>query len=308
MNRNSSFELLRIILMMMIIVHHCIVHGLGLTSLDPARDTTLVIPDSWMSYSCIINCFCICAVNCFVLISGYFGIMTNRKKIAFLLFALFFYTILFSFIPYLTQAQYLKAITSLLFLSHSSYWFAIDYLFLMAFAPILNIAFERFSKSQLQFFLLSLLLITIYFGFLWGHPANHDGYTLLQFILMYCIGRKIRLVDYSISKTFAISGYILTSVLCGLLMWLMWEKEFPRYAWRITYYNNPFIILSSIFLFLIFKDIKLKSRAINSLAKSSFGIYLIQSSPIAGKLLYSYIKDKAIEYQSIPQSFAGGVS
>lgn len=296
MIRNSSFELLRILLMVMIIIHHCIVHGLGLSGFDPSLNTTLVIPNKWILPACLSNCFCICAVNCFILISGYFGIRTNKKKFLFLLFALIFYSIILNLIPNLIEGNYKKAINSILFVSHSPYWFVVDYLFLMAFAPIINLAFERLPHKQLHLFISSLLIISIYFGFVWGHTANINGYTLLQFILMYCIGRIIKIKKYSIRRINGIFVYILSSALCGICMWILWKYGFPKYAWRMTYYNDPLIIISSISLFLVFKDIQIRSNTINTLAKSAFGIYLVQSSPFVANIIYSWIREKALVF------------
>lgn len=306
MNRNSSFELLRLILMVMIVIHHCIVHGLGLTSFDPNWGTNLCIPGKWVFPACLSNCFCICAVNCFILISGYFGIRTNKTKIIYLLFALFFYAITLNFIPNIVEGKYINACKALLFISKSPYWFVIDYLFLMVFAPILNLAFKKLPNKDILLYTLSLLIISSYFGFVWGHAANSNGYTLFQFILMYCIGRLIRLKDFSIKKFWGIAGYILASGLCGVFMFIFWKYGFSKYAWRMTFYNNPLIIIASIFLFLVFKDLEIKSKIINSLAKSAFGIYLIQSSPFVAHFLYVWIREHAFEYANNQSYTQGG--
>jgi len=51
-------------------------------------------------------------------------------------------------------------------------------------------------------------------------------------------------------------------------------------AWQITNYNNPLIVFAAISFFLLFKNIKLKSKLINTLAKSTLAIYLISSSKL----------------------------
>ena len=101
--RKSSFELLRLILMVMIIVHHCIAHGLMLKELPDYPDAQIFIHDSEMPVFIMLNSLCICAVNCFVLISGYFGIHTSWRKAFFLIFALLFYTLIFTTLPHLAE-------------------------------------------------------------------------------------------------------------------------------------------------------------------------------------------------------------
>lgn len=287
--RNSNFELLRLILMVMIIIHHCIAHGLALAGLDPEFHYSMDLPEKWTGGFMLINCLCICAVNCFVLISGYFGIHTNKKKVFYLVFALIFYTIIFNVFPNIVLGKYFKAIKYSLFLSHSNYWFVIDYLFLMVFAPMINMAFDKMSKCYINIFIIGLIVISVYFGFVWGHAANKNGYTLLQFILMYCIGRFIAQRKYSLQQSKSIALYLVCSLICGFLMWGLWSAGYPLLSWRMTYYNNPFIILSSIGLFLCFKDYTFVSKRINTIAQSAFGIYLFQSSAFIGRTMYTEI-------------------
>lgn len=96
--RNSSIELLRLLLMFLIVLGHCIIHGLGLYGISPYSHGTINhIPDSQILFAMIIYCFCTYAVNCFILISGYFGINLSKKKFLSLLFALIFYSIFLMF-------------------------------------------------------------------------------------------------------------------------------------------------------------------------------------------------------------------
>lgn len=287
-NRSSSIELLRLILMVMIIIHHCIVHGLGLSALSPFYSSNLIIPYNEMPIWIGINSCCICAVNCFILISGYFKIKVTSYKFINLLFTLCFYSILLTIVPDVIDENWKEAIRNSLFLTHSPYWFVIDYLFLMVFAPMLNLAFDTFLSSKRRLIILGLLIISCYFGFVWGHSVNINGYTLLQFITMYCIGREIKLSQFSMARTPSILLYIISSGICAVLCWLFWDKGYNQYAWRVTYYNNPLLILSSIGLFVVFMNGHIQSKLINRIALSAFGIYLFQSSPCVASLMYTH--------------------
>ena len=199
-SRNSSFELLRLVLMLMIVVHHCLVHGLGLKGLDPSSNTQILINDSMMIPDMIMNAFCICAVNCFILISGFFGIKVTKDRVFTLIFTLIFYTILLNILPFLLIGNWKVALYNCLFLSQSPYWFVIDYLFLLAFAPLINLAFQTFSQRSLLRFVFALIIISCYFGYIWNHNVNTNGYTLIQFITLYSIGRIIRISRFFNSK------------------------------------------------------------------------------------------------------------
>lgn len=74
-NRNSNLELLRIVCMLFIICHHWIVFildncGYHVPLGDTKQDYTSVF----------LNSFFIIGVNCYVLISGYFGIKLSKKS------------------------------------------------------------------------------------------------------------------------------------------------------------------------------------------------------------------------------------
>lgn len=282
--------------MVMIVIHHCIVHGLGLSGLSAQFERQLVLSPDQMEIAFGINAFCICAVNCFILISGYFKINVSAKRFINLLLSLIVYTILLAIIPNLIEGNYKGALKACLFLSHSPYWFVIDYLFLMVFAPMLNLGFEIFSKHERRLILIGLILISSYFGFLWGHMANKNGYTILQFITMYCLGREIAISRIRITIPKSTIIYIGVSVFLASIGWICWKTGRHELAWRTTYYNDPLLIISSVGLFMLFSNINFHSKFINILAKSAFGIYLFQSSVVIGSVMYEWLQYNSRSY------------
>lgn len=143
--RDSSFELLRLILMFLIVFHHAITHGLGLDSFASWSMLSLLIPDDEMYLYLSLNNLGIFAVNAFVILSGYFGIKTTWRKATTILLSVLFYTVLFSSLPVFVKGDYHTGIRSLMFISHTPYWFITDYLVLMLFAPVFNKAYENCS-------------------------------------------------------------------------------------------------------------------------------------------------------------------
>lgn len=293
MNRDSSIELLRLVLMVMIVIHHCIVHGLGLEYIsNPAGGDVLIAPHLMLGAD-IINGLCICSVNCFVLISGYFSIRTTKRKMLFLFLSATIYALLFNVLPLAIEGDIKGALDNCLFLSHQSYWFITDYLFLMIFAPMINLFFENASVKTLGYFTASILIISCYFGFHWKLDVNVNGYTLFQFITMYCIGRYIAVKKFDISKWKAASCYALCALATGLLMWWFWHRGKAAVAWKFSYYNDPLLILAAVGLFMLFKNFKFENRIVNNLAKSALGIYLFQESVAVSRVLYGYLRDVA---------------
>ena len=199
-------------------------------------------------------------------------------------------------VPDIVTANWKAVIKDCLFLSHSPYWFVIDYMFLMVFAPILNHGFEKFSKYNRRLIIIGLILISCYFGFLWCHSANKNGYTILQFITMYCIGREIAISKLSMSILASTLIYFLASLLLSVCGWICWKIDLPELSWKTTYYNDPLLVISSIGLFLLFKNIRFQSKTINKIAKSAFGIYLFQSSSFIGSIMYEWLQTYGMEF------------
>ena len=281
----------------MIVVGHCIIFGLGLYGICPySKDVINLVPTDEMPVVMIIYSFCTCAVNCFILISGFFGIQLTKKKFVNLIFALLLYSVLFNTIPQLFNGNIRGAILSILLLSHSPYWFIIDYLFLMAFAPLLNDLFKRMTARYCNLLLSVMVIASCYFGFLWSHPVNTDGYTLFQFIMIYCIGRLIRERGYNIHRNKAIALFIMGCLVTGGLMYVVYLSPLTDYTWRICYYNNPLVIFNAIMLFYIFLNTNVHSKCINYLASSSLAIYLVQSSQWVSGKMYEKI---SFEYTQI---------
>lgn len=290
MSRNSSIELLRLLLMVMIIIHHMIVHGLGYSSFEN-NISSIFIPESHFFVSTFINCLTVGSVNCFVLISGYFGINPSLKKIKHIIYILLFYTLVFNVIPEIINGKLFNGFMHCFFLSHTPYWFVLVYLFLMIFAPMINLYFSSRGLKQIRFVMIGLIILSCYFGFVWGNPANKNGYTIIQFIMMYCVGRWISVENIKLNRVYSILGYVLSCLACASIAYCFFVNGKYDFVWRLTYYNNPFVVLSSMFLFLLFKDYSYHSAIINNISKSSLSIYLIQSSSLVASLMYKFVRD-----------------
>ena len=276
--RNSSFELLRLVLMTLIVIHHSIIHGLGFSGMGLNESASVILDSHLIPAALVIDCLCICSVNCFILISGYFSINLRLKKFLLLSVTLFIYTLIFNTGFLISERKWLTALASMFVFSHCKYWFVRDYIYLMLFAPIINNLFTSLNKRLLHIFILTTIVISCYLGFVWNNDPNPTGYTLFQFIMIYCIGRYIKLYGVKLNRTKSFLLYILSAIATGLLMSIFWICDNQRLAMRTINYNNPLIILSAIGLFLFFRTFHFKSKFINKIAQSAFAIYLIQSS------------------------------
>lgn len=143
----------------------------------------------------LMNC-CIVAVNCFVLISGYFRIKPSWKGFFNLYFQCAFYAVGFAVLAYLFhEGSFRQIIKSGFALSETNLWFVRTYFGLYLFAPLLNAAITSFTARQRLLVLVFLCVVDIYLGYLHQiAEIGTDGYNLIHFIYLYYIGSFISYV------------------------------------------------------------------------------------------------------------------
>lgn len=88
--RLSSFEAVRIVAILMVLVVHCVRNKFEVT--DPH---TLALECGWLSWEeCVMASFGILGVNLFILISGWFGIRLSARGVFGIFFVIIFYRLL----------------------------------------------------------------------------------------------------------------------------------------------------------------------------------------------------------------------
>lgn len=272
--RNSNIELLRIISMLFIISHHFLVHGMHIWQDSSSSNFLLLSLDA---------CFYV-AVNVFVLISGYFGIRFEWKKIL----TVYFLTAFIGLFCYLTHlfiddASFGRSVIwqTVFSISHGHTWFIRVWIYLFLFSPIINTALNTFDKQQLQLVLFLLTIICVYFGWFWQGEVNKDGYNLINFIWIYSIGYYLNhFFEYNAKCSLI---YIVVWLLCSIINVILFIILDSYCAWT---YNNPFIVVASIAFFLYFRSLNFISKSINAIAQCTLGVYLIHEHAYISPIIY----------------------
>lgn len=265
--RDSNIELLRCLLMFMIVIVHITGHNI----MDSDNPVQLGEKNWW--WANFLESLSEPAVNCFVLISGYYTIKLSFKKIVVFLLPILFYEVLLSLLQY----RYYHEIS----ITPFHYWFVRIYFGLMLLSPLLNIALKYVSKNQLATILILLLLFYSVFSTppLWCLSGN-EGRNMLIFIMLYLIGYYIRhYYEENYSSGIYLLTYILLCVVLNIETYLL--ARIGRYAGSATLsynYDNILVILMAISLFLFFSKLHVKSRFINYVARSAFFVYIISEN------------------------------
>lgn len=304
--RNSNFELLRIITMLLIVFHHSIVHGLLVNSTALGQGNP-VTPQIWgtVFVGQMVAMFGKVAVAIFVMISGYFLVNSKSsgkrslKKVLFLTAQVYFYSV----IIYLVAAHF-KWINpkdsgtlqqAFLPLFYNTNWFATEYLMLYLIYPYLNVALHNINQRQHRNLILILIVTFTVVPTIFPNFGNYGSYGLLVvFILYYVIGAYIRL--YNLKNEKKIGGILAISSVLLLVIVIYCNDYLGKISNNQHYYINSLnivqqysfiIVLIAIGIILFFKHIDLgQNRVINTIAATTFGIYLIHDNPIMEQAIW----------------------
>lgn len=266
--RNSSFELLRIILIIMILIEHGNMWFIGGGYISQSEHLA----------KCIIESLCIGSVNAFVLISGWFGIHTGLKKIGNLVFLLMFCTIpllivaIFSgWLPYTALAS-IDGVYQYVF-GGNAYWFVVDYIGLLIVSPVLNKGVTSLDKNQLRNLLWAAFVLIVIYDFVFRVQVlgSEGGYSVLWFGFLYLLARYIRIYECRVLDKYCWQ-ILITAVLV--------QSALFYYGLIGMRYTNPLILIESVCLIFIFKKWKFNSYTINYAATGCLMAYMLHMQPI----------------------------
>ncbi len=271
--RQSNFELLRLVCMLMVLNLHSFwgyEYGMGLLNmLDFFRES-----------------LCICAVDCFVLISGYWGIRWKARSFYNLVFQIFFYAFaVYLFCVGSGIVEFDKGIFIENFKSLYKFWgFITCYLVLYFLAPLLNAFVEKTDCKKLLFY--------IFVMFIAENFVVRVNSGTLNFCLLYLIGRWISRTSLLQKIKFnPLYAYLIVSVIItGIVLFLHVKLHLnatQMQSFILGYsYSSPLVILQAVFLFLLFGKLNIQNRAINWCAASCLSIFLIHMHPTIKEIGY----------------------
>ena len=284
--RNSNIELLRIVCMCFVIGSHTIM-----------QYKSVEIGTAEYYIGNILRSFFMVAVNCFVIISGYFGINLNLRKLIKMSIQVSFYSIsiyIITVILGIHEVNIKKDILILFPIITKRYWYITVYFVLCLISPLLNIIIENISKNQFRLillvsFILFYALPTLLYTVNAPTITSDAGYGIVNFICLYFLGRFIKLY-YKNKKTTIYYGsrFVISSLalfLANHILTLIFGFPFSSFI----SYDTVFSFISAFMIFMIFEQITIKSNLINNLAKYSLVAFIIHMHPTLFDYLFSNV-------------------
>lgn len=221
-------------------------------------------------------------VNCFIMISGYFGIKWKWRSFSNLIFQILFWGVVAYSVALWCGwhnhgfTEFVKEELGFV----TGRWFIPAYITLYIIAPLLNSFVDQCSQKQLGKYIIIFYLFSTVYGYFMHSTEFNEGMSMISLIGIYLIGAYLRRYDLKLTtKTplwdfgvYLLLGLILVGLNIGLIFSGISISPFG--------YLNPIIILQSGFLFLCFKKLNIGNlRVVNYIASSAFAVYLFHIHP-----------------------------
>lgn len=259
--RNGNFEVLRIISIIFIILHHYVFYG-NLMNVDGTEIVNNLLGNFLYIGGKI-------GVHIFILITGYFMIQSKFKikKVIKLILETVFYIVLLE----ITYVYILKQKTEIEIVWRG-YWFVNEYITIYVLSPFINKLLKSCNKKQIQI----LILILIIFSQIY---VKGNLYLL---IISYIIGAYISMYSEEFSKIkagiwalFALINWLIIFELMIIIAYSKFEIDYRKFA----QIDSIFEIMAAFSMFMCFKGLNIKNdKVIQFIASSSFGVYLLHES------------------------------
>lgn len=306
--RQSNFELMRLVSMFFIVIWHIMVHG---ELFNDVEEPLILISN-------IITGIIILHVNSLIFITGYFSCEKQTidwKKAGRLLGTVWLYKVgilMVFLIGNLYPISKVFILEEILPLDVNNYWFINYYLVLLILIPYLNRVIENFKEKEFTKFIgILILLLSIIPAITNCRTISNNGYTLMNMILMYYLGAYFK--KYPLEQ-----NYYLKKLSKKQIKWILLGSFFGLIFIRISIYyfsakllaipnnginwfgeilkndffrySSPLVILQTCLYCLWFECIEIKSKVINFCAKSVLGIYLIHDNYLLRLKIYKWLK------------------
>ncbi len=279
--RESNIELLRILAMFMVLV----IHANFISLPRPLSDELAATPASTI-FRYFLESLGIVSIDVFVLISGWFRINTNVKRVLHFIFRILFFRI-GGYVACLLLGRATLSWDGILecFAFSRWDWFIKAYGVLFIIAPVLNTFVDNASEKLHRNVVMAFLLFQFSYGWLGGASSFFvNGYGPLSFIGLYLLAQYVRRVSGIERRTpFNNSKYVdlivfMATVILNTLLSIVYLKVGYSVNKIIYAYSSPIVVLGALSVFLFFTKLEvMQSRIVNWFGASSFAVYLLHS-------------------------------
>jgi surface polysaccharide O-acyltransferase-like enzyme len=287
--RNSSFEIMRLLAMFMIVYEHC----MGTISLRTDDVLSTIDNISWLC-----EAFTICSVNLFFLLTGYFATSKSFKvgKTVHLWGKTIFYSLVIYLLAVALGADSFtikKAVSYACPVFTRRYWFMQVYIVLIILSPYIMTALEQLTmKKHLTLIGILLVFFSLHQTFIPVASTldSTQGYGIIWAVVLLIVGNFIKkwgdIVIEKIPAAAFLVGYVLVA-LCMFASNVVIVKfdiaQGVTSRENFYQYNSISVFIESLCLFCFFVKLSKRgwsSRIVNKISASALAVYLISAHPL----------------------------
>lgn len=308
--RIPNFEVIRVLAMYFIVIWHFIRHGL-LYETPPTYSFSI---RGFLDYSLmqIIMIITVMAVNLYVLITGYFMILSKPKweKIPHLWFQVFIYSMILWGVKMISENANIDIkdlVHNSLVIRYNAYWFVTKYLALILLAPFINICIQninrrRYSLLLIVMFFMDVTLIRFFYGEIYS-----GGQSLFHFVYLYLIAGYLRIynpfgelkskkIGFTLVCFFIAIFLMETSIEC---LKCIYHHECLNFHLTLELIgNNEFTLFTSVLFFVWMSKLNFNTDSIwvrmcMKIAPMTFAVYLITDNNYVRPILWKWILENS---------------
>ena len=285
--RRSNIELLRILSMLLIVLHHYAVHGSVSFSGDDLSFGRF--------FHGTLMCMGALGDDIFVLISAYFLVESpfRLRRLLRLWGEVVFYAVTVTLVGWLlappSGGVSVKALLSMVApVLTGKYWFVTAYVMLVLLSPFINKMLHALTRREMG------ALILILFVSVSALPTLMEGFMgwskLAAFILLYCVAGYIRLYPDGVPllkgcrRSFIAGLGLFGLLLLYIALCMLLGTRLAPFRYYMLHFNQiwsaPQVVIAAV-LFWAFLQWEMRpNRFVNAVASAAFGVYLIHDNNV----------------------------
>jgi hypothetical protein len=162
-------------------------------------------------------------------------------------------------------------------------WFVGSYFALMLLSPLVNTFVDNSNVNQIGIMVFLFFIVDCVLGYSLPDVkgiGSLNGYSIIHLLFIYILGRLLYLQRMQFDKyntSVFVAVYIVYVLFNSILSFLFFTGRVCW--WNPIAYNNPFVVMGSVALFIVFLNLQVGyNRIVNSLASSAFAVFLIHAN------------------------------
>ena len=286
--RNSSIELLRIIAMFMILMHHSIVHN-GYDVLKLPLGPERIFFQLVMQGGGKVGVVIFFSISAWFFLDKEQTIKSNLKRVWIMERELLFWSLIlvaFYLVFDRTDLGMKLMVKSIAPLSMGLWWYATAYAIFLALLPFLSRGLKALGREYHLALAATVLTIWGLLSFIPGAQSLSDNVFGFIYVFILISAYKWYMKPFTTKQIWLLTGigfgfFLLYTVASATLSLMGHDMGiFITGSWKLP------VVMVGFGMFLLFDRVTFHSRAVNRIAQSAFSVYLITDYAASEKLLW----------------------